>query len=131
MSHLRPISLCNVIFTTVLANRLKLILGSIIYECQSAFVADRMITDNNFISFETLHYMKSKCQGNTTHVTLKLDMSKAYDMVEWDYLKALMLKMGFHQKWVDLIMAGVSSVSYSVLVNGAPSGFIKPSRGIR
>ena len=131
MSHLQPISLCNVIFTKVLANRLKLILGSIIYECQSAFVANRMIIDNNLIFFETLHYMKSKCQGNTTHVALKLDMSKAYDMVEWDYLKALMLKMGFHQKWVDLIMAGVSSISYSVLVNGAPSGFIKPSRGIR
>ena len=42
-----------------------------------------------------------------------------------------MLKMGFHPKWVDMIMAGVTLVSYSVLLNGAPSSFIKPSRGIR
>ena len=89
-----------------------------------------MITNNILISFETLHCMKSKRQGNIAHMALKLDISKTYNRVEWDYLKALMLKMGFHQKWVDLIMAEVSSVSYSMLVNGSPSGFIKPSRGI-
>lgn len=98
MSHFRPISLCNIIFkivSKVLANRLKQILGNIISEYQSAFVADRVITNNILISFETLHYMKFKRQGNTTHMALKLDMSKAYDRVEWDYLKALTLKMGF------------------------------------
>ena len=134
MSHFRPISLCNVIFklvSKVLANSLKRILGRIISDYQSAFVAKRVITDNILISFEILHYMKSKRQGNTAHMALKLDMSKAYDRVELDYLKGIMLKMGFYQRWVDLIMAGIMSTSYSVLVNGVPSGFIKPSRGIR
>ena len=70
-------------------------MGSVISECQSAFVANRMTTDNILIYFETLHYMKSKCQGNTAHMVLKLDMSKTYDRVEWDYLKALMLRWGF------------------------------------
>lgn len=85
MSHVRLISRCNVIFkliSKVLANRLKRILGRIISNCQSAFVANRVITDNILISFETLHYMKSKRQGNTAHMALKLDMSKAYDKVE-------------------------------------------------
>lgn len=85
MSHVRLISRCNVIFkliSKVLANRLKRILGRIISNCQSTFVANRVITDNILISFETLHYMKSKRQGNTAHMALKLDMSKAYDKVE-------------------------------------------------
>ena len=105
MSHFRPINLCNVIFklvSKVLANRLKRILKRIISDYQNAFVAKRVITDNILISFEILHYMKSKRQGNTTHMTLKLDMSKAYDRVKWGYLKGIMLKMGFHQGWVDL-----------------------------
>ena len=134
MSHFRPISLCNVIFklvSKVLANKLKRILGRIISDCQSTFVAKRVITNNILISFEILHYMKSKRQGNTTHMALKWDMSKVYDRVEWDYLKGIMLKMRFHHRWVDLIMVGISFVSYFVLVNGVPLGFIKPSRGIR
>ncbi|XP_023892304.2 uncharacterized protein LOC112004307 [Quercus suber] len=124
MAHFRPISLCNVIFkivSKVLADKLKKILGMIISECQSAFVLERVITDNILISFETLHYMTTKRWGTSTHMALKLDMSKAYDRVEWDYLKALMLKMGFHPWWVNLVMAGISLVSYSVIVNGKAS----------
>ena len=85
MSHFWPINPCNVIFklvSKVLANRLKMISGSIISECQSAFVANGMITDNILISFETLHYMKSKRQGNIAQMVLKLDMRKTYDKVE-------------------------------------------------
>ena len=84
----------------MLANRLKKVLPDIILESQSAFVADRQISDNVLIVFELLHYMKSKRRGITTHMAAKLDMSKAYDKVEWEYLRAIMLKLGFHQNWV-------------------------------
>ena len=64
-------------------------------------------------------------------MAMKLDMSKAYDRVEWIFLEQLMRKMGFHRRWVDLIMATIKSVSYSFLINGVPRGSIKPTSGIR
>ncbi|XP_075665470.1 uncharacterized protein LOC142635149 [Castanea sativa] len=88
VSEFRPIGLCNVpykIISKVIANRLKPLLNSIISEAQSAFTADRLITDNILIAFGSLHYMKTQCSGKEGFMALKLDMSKAYDRVEWKF----------------------------------------------
>ena len=130
----RPISLCNVlykIFSKVLANRLKRVLPHLISEHQSAFIKGCLITDNIMVAFETLHYMKNHNWGKNGFMALKLDMSKAYDWVEWSFLREVMKGMGFNEKWVELVMECVSTVSCSLLINGDPIGNIKPSRGIR
>ena len=130
----RPISLCNLIYkiiSKVIANRLKPLLNSIILETQSAFIAGRLITDNVLIAFELLHHMKTDCLGKKGFMALKLNMSKTYDRVEWVFLKNILLRSGFQQSWVNLIMECVTTLSYSILVNGEPKGMIYPSRGIR
>ena len=98
VSKFRPISLCNVLYkiiSKVIANRLKPILNSIISEAQSAFIADRLITNNILIAFESLHYMSTQCSGREGYIAMKLDMSKAYDRVEWCFLEKILLHMGF------------------------------------
>ncbi|GAA0163636.1 hypothetical protein LIER_19450 [Lithospermum erythrorhizon] len=63
-------------------------------------------------------------------MSLKLDMSKAYDRVEWKFLESIMVKLDFSRIWVNWMMCLVSSVSYSFLVSGASRGYIRPTMGI-
>ena len=55
-------------------------------------------------------------------MTVKLDMNKAYDKVEWNYLQKLMEKMGFCTRWIELMMEYVSTISYSILTEAEPGG---------
>lgn len=131
VTEFRPIALCNILYkliSKVLANRLKKILLEIISESQSAFQFDKAISDNILVAFETLHHMKKRRTGKTDFMTMKLDMSKAYDRVEWDFLLLLMERMGFQRRWINLISACISTVTYSILVNGEPKGNIPHKR---
>ena len=115
----------------VLVNCLKMILPYVVSDSQSAFLSGRLITDNVSVAFETLHYLKRKTQGKLGFMALKLDMSKAYDRVEWEFLRRAMLHFGFADRFVSMIMACIISVSFSILLNGELVGNIKPSRGLR
>ena len=74
---------------------LSLCLILLFSETESVFTADRLITNNILIAFETLHHMKTNCIGKKGFMALKMDMSKAYDRVEWIFLEKILLKMGF------------------------------------
>ena len=110
----RSISLCNVVYKIALkaiTNRLKKVLSSIISDTQSAFVHGRLITDNVLEAYEMMHHISQKKSGRVGDLALKLDMSMAYDRVEWIWLEKIMQKLGFDTKWCALIMKCVTTVS--------------------
>ena len=134
MKDWRPIALCNVLYkiiAKVLANRLKPVLSQCISDNQYAFVPGRSILDNAMVAIEVLHFMQTKTRGADRYVALKLDISKAYDRMDWEYLRAVMTKMGFHDRWIHWMSMCVESVDYSVLVNGEQVGPIIPGRSLR
>ncbi|KAH1083924.1 hypothetical protein J1N35_023685 [Gossypium stocksii] len=134
LSQFCPISLCTVMYkivAKVVVNRMSTILGEVIDEAQGAFIPGRLISDNVLIAYEIFHSLKRKKTGNTGNFALKLDMSKAYDRVEWDFLAGMMTKLDFHTDWVVLVMRCVCSVSYSVSLNGDCGKWFSPSRGLR
>ena len=71
------------LISKVLANHLKRLLPYVVSGSQSAFQSDKAILDNILVAFEMLHHMKIKKRGNEEFMAMKLDMSKAYDRVEW------------------------------------------------
>ena len=134
VTYYKPISLCNVAYkiaSKVVANMMKSVLQEIIGENQSAFVAERLITDNVLVAHEMMNHISKKRKGKCGEMAVKLDMSKAYDRVEWDCLQLIMQKLGFHERWISTVMRCVSSVKYAVRINGQPCSHILPTRGLR
>ena len=120
VSHFRPISFCNVfykIISKVLINRLKPIMDSIITPYQNAFVKGRNITNNILFAHEIIDVIRKKRGKRDSFGVLKIDMSKAYDRFNWNFLKAVLTVMNFDPEWIKWIMECVSSIEYTLLIN--------------
>ena len=134
IAQYHPISSCSVLYkiaSKCITNRMRVFMGKIISEEQSAFVPGRLITDNVLIAYESVHAMKRRKKGKNIVCAVKLDMMKAYDRVDWYYLEAIMLRLGFSSQFVRLIMKCVTSVRFTIRVNGELLPHFTPSRGFR
>jgi hypothetical protein len=117
LNDFRPISLVGSLYK-ILANRLRIVIGSVISETQTAFVKDRHILDNILIANEVVDEAR---RLKKELLLFKVDFEKAYDSVDWGYLDAVMGKMGFPTLWRKWIRECVSTATASVLVNGSPT----------
>uniref|UniRef100_A0A803NKP6 Reverse transcriptase domain-containing protein n=1 Tax=Cannabis sativa TaxID=3483 RepID=A0A803NKP6_CANSA len=129
----RPISLCNFgykIISRILTDRLKKILDRLISPHQSAFIPGRWIAECSVLAQEVLHAMKNK-KGKRGVMAIKTDLSKAYDRLEWKFIHKVLQANRFSNKVISLNMSCVSSVSFTILLNGAPLAPFNPNQGLR
>ncbi|GJZ65073.1 RNA-directed DNA polymerase, eukaryota [Tanacetum coccineum] len=131
ISDFRPISLIGCqykIIAKVLANRLALVIPSVVSEVQMAFIKGRQITDGPLLVNEIISWAK---KHKKKMLLLKLDFEKAFDSLSWSFLDSIMSQMGFGEKWRKMIHSCLNSAYASVLVNGSPTNEFKIGKGLR
>ncbi|GKV07730.1 hypothetical protein SLEP1_g19464 [Rubroshorea leprosula] len=132
IQQFKPIGLCNTsykIVSKILVNRLKLWMDKLMSPCQSNFIFGRQGMDNVIILQELVYsFAKKPCKS--WDMICKLDLQKAYDILEWSFIKEALSFFQFPMKIIDLIMSIVSFLSISILVNIDKTESFLPSRGI-
>ena len=127
----RPISLKHSvakILGKVLVNRLAPHINDMVSRGQSAFIKGRSIHDNfQYIHGAVNHFHSTK----TPMLFMKLDIAKAFDNIRWEYMLEVLERLGFGQRWCDIISLIWSTTSSRILLNGEPGQPIKPRRSLR
>jgi hypothetical protein len=129
----RPISLCNVIYKIIskcIANRLKPHLPDYIHPSQQAFIEGRRISDNIIVAQEISHSFQLARWKHKAFM-LKIDLAKAFDRLEWNFIAAALARKGLHGHFIKLVHACVSSPHFLVIINGQAFESFISSRGIR
>nr|GEW11130.1 RNA-directed DNA polymerase, eukaryota [Tanacetum cinerariifolium] len=131
VKEFRPISLIGSIYkiiAKILVNRLVGVLGDIVNEVQSAFIAERQILDGPFILNEVLQWCKLKKKQS---LIFKFDFEKAYDSVRWDFLDDVLKKFCFGNKWCAWIQSCLRSSRGSIIINGSPTEEFQFFKGLK
>src|SRR5436189_2955474 len=131
LSDFRPISCCNSLYKFIskcLANRLQKVIGHLISPSQSAFIKGRSISDNILLAHELVRNFNRKYGRRCC---LKLDLRKAFDSVNREFIYYILHLMKFPHTWINRIRECIHNPTFSVSVNGIPSAPFTSSRGIR
>jgi hypothetical protein len=131
LGDFRSIALCNIAYKVIaklIGLRLKSLLSKALSSEQFGFLKGRQILDVVGVAQECIHNIKSK---KLKALVLKMDLQKAYDCVNWDFLRLVLLKTGLRLRLTNWIMSCVTSPSFAILVNGGPTSFFKSRRGLR
>ncbi|KAK9931811.1 hypothetical protein M0R45_019074 [Rubus argutus] len=132
ITQFRPIALTNFVFKIIpkiLALRLSSIASRIISPQQHAFVAGRNISDCILMTSECFNLLESKCHGG--NVAIKVDITKAFDTLSWEFLLHVLQAFGFHSTFVLWVRALLLSAKLSLSINGRPVGYFSCGRGVR
>nr|GEY00044.1 hypothetical protein [Tanacetum cinerariifolium] len=132
VNNYRPISCCNAIYkciSKIITNRIIDGIKEVVSDNQFAFILGRRISDNILITQELVHnYHRNKGPPRCAY---KINIQKAYDTMDWNFLENILIRLGFHTITVKWIMACVSSTSFSLSINGNIHGYFKRKRGLR
>ena len=117
----RPINLIQGIYkivAKVLSSRLKEVMHDLISENHTTFLVGRQIIDGFLVANKVVHSLK---RGRVSSLIFKVNVYKASDSMQWDYLEQVMRHMSVGEKWINLINTCISTVKLSVLINGSHS----------
>ncbi|XP_056685776.1 uncharacterized protein [Spinacia oleracea] len=128
----RPIACCSIVYkliSKILTHRMQSIIGEVVNDSQAGFIPGRNIADNILLASELVKcysrkYISPRCM-------IKVDLKKAYDSLEWPFLKSMMHELGFPDMFIRWVMECLGTISYSILVNGFPTLPIPAKKGLR
>ncbi|WZZ44961.1 hypothetical protein YC2023_041220 [Brassica napus] len=132
ITNYRPISCCNTLYKVIsklLVKRLKPILPTLILPNQTAFVQGRLLVENTILASEIIHgYHKDR---GPKRITLKVDIAKAFDTINWDFIFNLLQGLDIPHKYLVWLYPCVTTPSFMIGFNGTVQGYSRSKRGLR
>ena len=132
LSQFRPVACCTTIYkviTRLISSRLKLFIDQAVQANQVGFIKGRLLCENVLLASELVDNFQA--EGETTRGCLQVDISKAYDNVNWEFLINILKAIDLPPVFINWIWVCISSPSYSIAFNGELIGYFQGRKGIR